>query len=78
MIRSQSRHSRRTYPTQRSAWPFAWGVRKGVRTVPIPSLASTASKAVENLQSRSRSRIVGCTPATSRRQHRFLACWVTL
>ena len=63
LIRPSARHGRSP------------GRTEGSRTVPIPSLASTASKAVENLLSRSRSRIVGCTPAISRLQHRFLACW---
>jgi hypothetical protein len=52
-IRSQSRQSRRTVPTQRSATAFAFGARTGVRMISTPALRNTSSKTRLNLLSRS-------------------------
>src|SRR5436189_2512973 len=46
-VRSQS--SRRTVPTQRSAYAFATGVRGGVRMIVVPSLRKTSSNAPDEL-----------------------------
>jgi hypothetical protein len=51
-IRIQSRHSRRTVPTKRSAITFAFGARIGVRMISRPSLRNTSSKVSVNLRSR--------------------------
>ncbi|MEV4135035.1 hypothetical protein AB0J72_23025 [Dactylosporangium sp. NPDC049742] len=48
--------SRRTVLTQRSAKAFAPGACGGVRTTSMPAAVKTASKAVVNFASRSRSR----------------------
>src|SRR6266542_1579749 len=53
LIRSQSRQSRRTVPTQRSANAFAFGARNGVRMISTPSLWKTSSKARLNFALRS-------------------------
>src|SRR6266540_4092298 len=53
LIRSQSRQSRRTVPTQRSANAFAFGARNGVRMISTPSLSKTSSKARLNFALRS-------------------------
>jgi hypothetical protein len=44
----QSRHSVRAVRTNRSATPFAWGARNGVRTISIPLLRNTSSKLAVN------------------------------
>ena len=74
---SQSRHSRRSVPTQRSATVLARGARIGVRTTRMPSEAKTTSNDRVNLASRSRTRTVGRRPASCRSQARFRACCVT-
>jgi hypothetical protein len=53
---SQSRHSRRTVPTKRSAIAFAFRARTGVLITSMSSLAKTASKSRVYLASRSRIR----------------------
>ena len=50
------RHSRRSVPTYRSANEFARGDRIGVLMIRTPAPASTSSKMVVNLLSRSRIR----------------------
>src|SRR5438093_13689499 len=45
---SRSRHSRRTLPTQRSGWAFAFGAWISVQITVMPSLATTASNAAAN------------------------------
>src|SRR5436190_8874804 len=50
---SQSRHSRRTVPTQRSMCAFAFGACTGVRMILIPWFDRRASKAGGNFASRS-------------------------
>src|SRR5437762_3423858 len=52
-VAGQSRQSRRTVPTQRSANAFACGARNGVRMISTPSPLKTVSKARLNLLSRS-------------------------
>src|SRR6266545_396358 len=52
-------HSRRTVPTHGSATAFAFGARTGVLTTRSPSVRNTSSKAPENFESRSRSRMCG-------------------
>src|SRR5437763_7002139 len=52
-MRSRSRHSRRTLPTQRSMCAFAFGASTGVRMTLIFSLWRRASKARGNFVSRS-------------------------
>ena len=49
-----SRHSRRTVPTNRSAYAFARGAWIGVLTIRMPVEVNTASNAIVNLASRSR------------------------
>ena len=75
-ISSQSKHSRRTVPTQRSANAFARGARTGVRTTRTASAVKTASNANENFASRSRRSSVGRPPAASSAHVRSRACWV--
>src|SRR6266511_3797778 len=75
-IRSRSRHSLRTLPTQRSAWAFAFGAWIGVRTISMPSLRKMLSKARLNFVSRSWIRKRGCRPRSSRSISRLRACWV--
>ncbi len=76
LIRSQSRQSRRTVPTQRSANALAFGARNGVRMISMPSLWKTSSKARLNLLSRSRIRNrIGCRRSGSD-QASCRACWV--
>ena len=49
-MRSRSRHSRRTLPTQRSTCAFAFGARSGVRMTRMLSPAKRASNCAENLR----------------------------
>jgi hypothetical protein len=44
MISSRFSSSRRAVAIHRSAIPFAWGARTGVRRIRMPSLAKMASK----------------------------------
>ena len=53
VIGIQSRHSRRTVATKRSPYAFACGAWIGVRTISIPSLRNSSSKAPLNFASRS-------------------------
>src|SRR5438874_13570015 len=73
-VAGQSRQSRRTVPTQRSANAFACGARKGVRMISTPSLRKTSSKARQNLLSRSwiRKRVA----RSESDQASCRACWV--
>jgi GrpB-like predicted nucleotidyltransferase (UPF0157 family) len=73
--RMWSRHSRRTEPTHRSANAFALGERTGVFTAVSPSVRNTSSTGLENLASRSRSRM--CLPSRHPVIARLRACWVT-
>jgi hypothetical protein len=62
-VDDRSRHSRRIVPTSRSANAFAFGARTAVRTIWMPSLWRTASKAAVNFASRSRIRNrIGASP----------------
>jgi hypothetical protein len=56
-----SRHSRRTEPTHRSGNAFALSERTGVFTTVSPSVRNNSSHGLENLASRSRSRM--CLPS---------------
>src|SRR5919201_2645260 len=49
-ISSRSRHSRRTLPTQRSMWAFAFGACTGVRMTLIFSVANSASNRARKLR----------------------------
>src|SRR4029450_5355343 len=72
----QSRRSRRTVRTQRSAKAFARGAWNGVRTTRMRSAAKTASKLLGYLASRSRISNRNA-PQSDRSTERFRACWVT-
>ncbi len=76
-ISIRSRASRRALCTHLSAKAFAWGAWAGVFTTLTPSERKTSSKAVGNLQSRSRIRMVGCSSPLPMRQDRLRACCVT-
>src|SRR5262245_19551006 len=71
----QSRHSRRTLPTQRSRCALAFGACTGVRMTLIVSLAKSAPKAAGNFASQSwiRKRAFPSVCSIAR----FRACCVT-
>src|SRR5438876_2190313 len=71
---SRSRHSRRTLPTQRSMWAFAFGARTGVRMTLTPSFARRVSNARGNLASRSWIRKRTCRLPSLRSISRLRAC----
>jgi hypothetical protein len=68
---SWSRHSRRTLCTHRSAYAFARGARGGILTGMTPSDRRTSSNAAVNLESRSRTRILGDWRRSPRCQDRL-------
>jgi hypothetical protein len=74
-IRSQSRQSRRTVPTQRSANAFAFGARNGVRMISRSSLRKTSSNARVNLLSRSWIRKRAGVARSGSDQASCRACW---
>src|SRR6266545_8122805 len=76
VIRSQSRQSRRTVPTQRSANAFACGGRNGVRMISTLSLRKTSSKPRMNLLSRSWIRKRAGVARLESDQASCRACWV--
>ena len=76
MIRSRSRHSRRTLPTQRSAWARAFGARIGALITRMPSeredlvvvagelaVAVTERETADDRYRRRRVASAGCAPA---------------
>jgi hypothetical protein len=76
-ISSQSRHSARTVPIQRSANALALGACTGVRSTWAPSERKTSSNPRQNFASRSRSRKPSRRPRSPKTMRRLRACWVT-
>ena len=70
-----SRHSRRSVPTNRSAYAFARGDRTGVLITRVPFPAKTSSNAAVNLLSRSRIRNLNRPARSPRSMSRLRACW---
>src|SRR3954447_20258329 len=73
----QSRSSRRTLPTKRSAIALARGARTGVLMIRTSTAVNTASNAAVNLALRSRIRNRSWRSASARSMSGLRACWVS-
>jgi hypothetical protein len=69
-------HSRRSVPTNRSAYEFARGDRTGVLITRVAFPAKTWSNAAVNLRSRSRIKNLNRPAWSPRSMSRLRACWV--